>query len=139
SAESSNSTEASATPLSAYQLWQIQYFGSVTNPAAAPTVDADGDGASNQQEFLAGTDPTNPSSVFQITSITPSGNDLLISWSTTLGRTNALQATLGTGYSTNSFTDIFTVTNTTSTTTNYLDLGAVTNSPGRYYRVRLVP
>ena len=58
------------------------------------------------------------------------------------GRTNVLQATAGDasgGYNTNSFTDIFTVTNTVGTTTNYLDVGAATNAPSRYYRVRLVP
>jgi len=31
-----------------------------------------------------------------------------------------------------------TVTNTVGTTTNYLDLGAVTNLPAFYYRIRLV-
>jgi hypothetical protein len=35
--------------------------------------------------------------------------------------------------------DIFIVTNTVGSTTNYLDSGAATNKPARYYRVRLVP
>ena len=39
----------------------------------------------------------------------------------------------------NNFTTIFTVTNTVGTTTNYLDVGAATNVPTFYYRVRLVP
>ena len=43
------------------------------------------------------------------------------------------------GYSNNGFTDIFIVTNTTGTVTNYLDIGVATNVPARYYRVRLVP
>ena len=34
---------------------------------------------------------------------------------------------------------ISSVTNTVGTTTNYLDLGAATNVPAFYYRVRLVP
>jgi hypothetical protein len=60
------------------------------------------------------------------------------------GATNALQAALGNvngGFSTNAFTDIFVVTNnsTAGTVTNYLDVGAGTNMPSRYYRVRLVP
>lgn len=42
-------------------------------------------------------------------------------------------------YDTNNFTDIFTVTNTVGVVTNYLDVGAATNVPTRYYRVRLVP
>ena len=55
------------------------------------------------------------------------------------GKTNALQATNGGGYGTNGFADIFTVTNTLGTVTNYLDVGGATNVPARYYRVRLVP
>jgi hypothetical protein len=60
------------------------------------------------------------------------------------GATNTLQAAAGGGsggYSTNGFTDIFVVTNNTTigTVTNYLDLGAATNRPARYYRARLVP
>jgi hypothetical protein len=70
------------------------------------------------------------------------GDDVLINWMTGVGRTNALQAAAGTGdgdYNTNGFADIFTVTNTTDLLTNYLDLGAATNVPTRFYRVRLVP
>jgi hypothetical protein len=58
------------------------------------------------------------------------------------GKTNALQATTGNAggsYGTNNFTDIFTVTNTVGSVTNYVDRGAVTNFPSRFYRVRLVP
>jgi len=35
------------------------------------TADADGDGMSNLQEFLSGTDPTNSASYLHITSVTP--------------------------------------------------------------------
>ncbi len=94
---------------------------------------------SNLQEFLAGTDPTNSASSFRITSVVGIGSDVLVSWMTGIGRTNALQATVGSGYATNGFADIFTVTNTVGATTNYLDVGGATNRPARYYRVRLVP
>jgi chitodextrinase len=78
---------------------------------------------------------------FQISSIVQQGNDMLITWTTAGGETNVLQAANGTadgGFS-NNFTDIFTVTNTVSTVTNYLDAGAATNFTARYYRVRLLP
>ena len=104
-----------------------------------PAGDPDGDGMSNLQEFLGGTDPTNSASSFHITSVIGTGSDVLVTWMTGIGKTNALQVTAGGGYATNSFTDIFTVTNTTGTLTNFLDVGAITNSPVRYYRVRLVP
>ena len=129
------------TALTAFQSWQNQYFGSTSNPAAAPTADPDGDGQNNMAEFLAGTDPTNSASAFRITSIAPEGNDFRITWTTGIGRTNALQLTSGdaSGDYSNNFNDLFVVTGTVDTTTNYLDVGAATNSPVRYYRVRLVP
>ena len=43
--------------------WQVQYFGE-DNPLAAPTLDPDGDGQINHFEFVAGLDPTDPSSRF---------------------------------------------------------------------------
>jgi len=55
-------------------------------------------------------------------------------------RTNALERTEGVnGGFFNNFAAIFTVTNTVGTVTNYLDIGAATNVPAFYYRVRLVP
>jgi len=76
----------------------------------------------------------------QITAITRESNNIRITWSTYAGKTNALESTAGTvgGYS-NNFTPIFSVTNIIGTVTNYLDLGGATNSPNRFYRVRLVP
>ena len=78
---------------------------------------------------------------FRIVSATRQSNDVLISWLMAPGATNALQASTGTingSYTTNTFTDIFIVTNntTTGTLTNFLDLGAATNK-SRYYRARL--
>jgi hypothetical protein len=78
---------------------------------------------------------------FQVSSIVQHGNDMLITWTTVGGKTNVLQATSGAGGGgfSNNFTDIFTVPNTINTVTNYLDVGAATNYPARYYRVRLLP
>jgi PKD repeat protein len=128
--------------LTAFQAWQVQYFGSTTNPAAAASADPDGDGFNNMQEFLAGTDPTNTGSSFQITNIAQTGNGVLITWMMGPGKTNALQRTAGAldgSYNTNAFSDIFIITNTVGTTTNYLDVGGATNSPSLYYRAHLVP
>jgi len=124
-------------------LWRQQYFGGSgtnTNSVSCATCDPDGDGMNNLQEYLTGTIPTNSASYFHITSVLQTNNSFLVSWMTGIGRTNALQVGTGTGgsYATN-FTDIFTVTNTTSTVTNFLDLGGATNKPSRYYRVRLAP
>jgi hypothetical protein len=124
--------------------WRQQYFGSgtTTNGNSCASCDPDGDGLSNLQEFLAGTDPTNNASAFRITGIVRTNNDLRVTWETGPGKTNALERTAGGAggsYATNGFAAIFTVTNTVGTVTNYLDLNAATNSPSRFYRVRLVP
>jgi hypothetical protein len=79
---------------------------------------------------------------FRITSVTRTGNDLLVSWLMGPGATNALQVSSGGihgEYATNGFTDIFVVTNNTmaGALTNYLDVGGATNKPARYYRARL--
>jgi hypothetical protein len=81
---------------------------------------------------------------FQITSVTRAGNDLRVTWLMAPGQTNALQVSSGGtngSYSTNGFADIFVVTNNTTTgsLTNYLDIGAATNVPSRFYRARLAP
>ena len=48
--------------------WRLQYFGAgyLTDPRVGAGTDADGDGSSNLQEYLAGTDPLNPLSGFTI-------------------------------------------------------------------------
>jgi PKD repeat protein len=125
-----------------FQAWQIQYFGSTTNLAAAGSVDADGDGQSNLAEFTAGTDPTNSVSALRITSIAIQGTNVLINWTMGAGKTNALQVTSGDpggSYATNGFADLVIITNTVGTVTNAVDQGGATSSATRYYRVRLVP
>jgi hypothetical protein len=78
----------------------------------------------------------------RITSITMQGSDILITWATTGGTTNAVEATPGDpGYNTN-FVDIsgsLFILGSGDTSTNYVDSGAVTNSRAKFYRVRLIP
>src|SRR5208282_2072920 len=76
---------------------------------------------------------------FQITSIVLTNTtDLLITWNTT-GTSNIVQVTAGMGasgsYATNGFTDLTNISVTTATT-NFWDVGAATNMPSRYYRIR---
>ena len=121
--------------------WRQKYFGHPSAQSAdlsGAGDDADGDGQNNLAEFLAGTDPTEATSCFRILSVTQEGNDIRVTWMTGLGKTNALQRAAGDS-GTYDFTDIFTVTNTVDSVTNYLDVGAVTNAPSLFYRSRLVP
>jgi hypothetical protein len=50
--------------LTGFPAWQILYFGSATNAAAAPNADADDTGQSNYFKYVAGLNPTNASSIF---------------------------------------------------------------------------
>jgi len=133
------------TVLTAFQAWQSNYFGCTACPQAQPDADPLGKGMSNMNQFLAGLNPTNPASLFTVISTAPSGTDIVITWKTAGVRTNAVQATAGLpdgSYNTNGFADVsgpIVIGVTGDTTTNYTDVGGATNSPARYYRIRLVP
>lgn len=49
-----------------FATWQTNFFGTSTEPDAAPLADADGDRALNYLEYLTGTDPTNALSAWTI-------------------------------------------------------------------------
>ena len=124
-----------------FTAWQNQYFGSSTNAQAQPGADPFGKGMSNTNQFLAGLNPTNPASLFKIISTTRNITDVVIVWKTAGGHTNIVQATGSVGYTTN-FNDIsapIIISGNGDATTNYTDSGGATNTPSRFYRVRLVP
>jgi hypothetical protein len=139
-------TPAVAPPLTAFQQWQVLYFTSTNNPAADPAADPDGDGQNNLAEFLCGTNPTNSLSALRILSVVRHTTDVVITWTTAGGFTNAVQATTGDshgGFNTN-FINITSpphiiIPGSGDVTANYVDVGGATNSPSRYYRIRLVP
>jgi autotransporter-associated beta strand protein len=130
--------------LTAFQQWQMNYFGCTNCPQAAPDADPLGKGMSNTNQFLAGLNPTNSASALRIISAVPQSNDVVITWTTAGVRTNAVQASAGDasgGYTTN-FADIsgsIIIPVSGDRTTNYTDVGGATNTPSRYYRIRLVP
>jgi Tol biopolymer transport system component len=75
--------------------WMLQYFGHPTGQAgdhSRAQDDFDGDGMSNLQEFLAGTDPTNPNSVFRIqVSFISATNGVQVSWPASASRNYRVQ------------------------------------------------
>jgi fibronectin type 3 domain-containing protein len=90
--ESLNSAEASATPLSALQQWRQANFGTIANSGnAADGADPDGDGLANTQEFAAGTDPNSAASALRVSQVQPSGNDLVVSFATVVGKTYSVE------------------------------------------------
>ena len=63
-AGSVNLSVTNGPPLDPFAQWQFQYFGCTNCPQAASGADADGTGQNNQFKYVAGLDPTNPSSIF---------------------------------------------------------------------------
>ena len=59
--------------------WLNQYYG-VTNYAVVAEADSDGDGKAGWEEYLAGTDPANPQSVFKIIGLTKVGSTNVVVW-----------------------------------------------------------
>jgi hypothetical protein len=64
--------------------WQAQYWGPDSSKWPGANVDSDGDGATNLQELLAGTDPTDPNSVLLVRMRTTSQGPRL-EWNTEPG------------------------------------------------------
>jgi hypothetical protein len=58
--------------------WEQQYFGALT---VNPNDDPDGDGSTNLQEYRAGTNPTDPQSLFEVIAITSLPDSVRFRWS----------------------------------------------------------
>ncbi len=74
--------------------WTNSFFGHSTGQAgdhSRATDDADGDGMTNAQEFVAGLDPKNSNSVLRISSVTRSGDNTLIGFRSVTGKIYQLQ------------------------------------------------
>ena len=122
-----------------FEIWQARNFGNATNSAAAPDNDFDGDGLNNLKEFFAGTSPTNSASVLRILSAVRTNNDVRVIWLTAGGKTNVVQAAAQLDGDFTNVSSQLLIMGSGDTTTNYLELGAATNSPARFYRIRLAP
>lgn len=76
-------------------LWEERFFGPIITARTARR-DADGDGASDYAEFMAGTDPTNSSSKLEFTRIERLPNRLVrVTWPAVPGYAYRVQANRG--------------------------------------------
>jgi len=116
--------------------WEVIYFGST---AASGSDDADGDGASNLQEYLAGTDPTDSGSVLKIikhsTTFSTTATKTTVGWQSVSNRNYYVQKT--SNLKTNAWLDSGWGL-IPSDGTNTLRAFSDTNEPARYFRVRAV-
>ena len=74
--------------------WMMKYFGHPTGQAgdlSRASDDADGDGVSNLQEYLAGTSPIDPTSVFRLWAAVPANSAINLTWPAVPGKSYQIQ------------------------------------------------
>jgi hypothetical protein len=116
--------------------WRLRYFGTVNNLLSQASADADGDGANNWQEYVAGTDPTDPKSCLRVSSIpglTLPATDCGIHWPSVAGKQYVIERTV----------DLF-APNWIPVSTNIgsgtdMEFHDTTGGNVRFYRVRVGP
>jgi len=74
--------------------WTVKYFGHPTGQSSdlsRAQDDADGDGMSNLQEYLAGTSPIDPVSVFRLWATAPANSPIDLTWPAVPGKSYTIQ------------------------------------------------
>jgi T5SS/PEP-CTERM-associated repeat protein len=118
----------------------IESYGPVINNGVIDIMD----GSTNFHSGFVNHGTVVDASYFRVTGITNQTGSVNLAWTTVGGRSYVVQtnAPPPNGSYTNNFSDFTStvaVPGQSLGTTNYLDLGGATNTPSRYYRVRLVP
>jgi len=111
-------------------VWEMQHFGSLAKTGAG---DEDGDGASNRDEYLGGTDPNSAASRLRIVQIQSEPSHKVLTWSAAPLRDYAAQAVSSIG-STNWIT--LGVTTGVTDSASFTDTGSGV-ADERFYRIEV--
>ena len=113
--------------------WRLRFFGTINNVLSLATADADGDGANNLQEFKAGTNPNDASSVLRLASKKGLASDLGLHWPSVLNKQYVIER------STSLYSPTWTSISTNTGTGWDMEFHDANGGNVRFYRVRVLP